>query len=59
MHMEYLLNSIYLQKIYSASFRETHPLADLAPADTQLQPQPNHPKVTAVMCFYYVLPGIN
>lgn len=56
MHMEYLLNSIYLQEIYPASFREAHPQADLAPTATQLQPQPNHPKVTGVTCFYYVLP---
>lgn len=56
MHMEYLLNGIYLQKIYPASFRETHLLADLAPTDIQLQPQPNHPKVTGVMSFYHALP---
>lgn len=54
--MEYLLNSIYLQKIHPASFRAAHPRADLPRADTRVQPQPNHPKVTGVTCFYYVLP---
>lgn len=41
MHVEYLLNSIYLQKIYPSSFREAHPLTDLVLTD--IDPAPNKP----------------